>query len=60
VIKPPEDEAQEAQREHVAPPAGPWGGGVKPFLPPIAPINLGGGAPPAGDEPGPWGPHGKN
>ena len=58
----PEDEAQEAQQEPVAPP--PWAlgrdGGDKPFLPPIAPINLGGGAPPAGDEPGPWGPHGKN
>jgi len=62
-----EDETQEAQQEPAVAPGGPWGssapsvGGGKPFLPPVPPINLGGGAPPAADsEPGPWGPHGKN
>jgi heat shock protein HtpX len=56
-----EEETEAPQQEPAEPAGGPWGGGgAKPFLPPIAPINLGGGAPPAGDEPGPWGPHNKN
>jgi heat shock protein HtpX len=38
-------------------PAGDQRGGAKPFLPQRPPIELGGGSPAGGDEPGPWGPH---
>jgi heat shock protein HtpX len=64
--EPGEEETQAPQQEPAGPPpAGPWGGvltdGAKPFLPPVPPIRLGGGTPPADDsEPGPWGPHRKN
>jgi heat shock protein HtpX len=43
--------------------SGPWGSaadaqeGSKPFLPSKPPVELGGGPPGAGGEPGPWGPH---
>jgi heat shock protein HtpX len=58
-----EDEAQAQQQEPATPAGGPWGGGepatggAKPFLPPVAPIDLGGAS--GGSQPGPWGPHGK-
>jgi heat shock protein HtpX len=60
-------EVEAKQQEQVGMQEGPWGHGepaaegAKPFLPPHAPIQIGGDAPaPGGSEPGPWGPHGKN
>ena len=61
----PEPPPQEAQHEDQADPAAPavepaTTGGAKPFLPPQAPIQIGGGAPPTAGDPGPWGPHGRS
>jgi heat shock protein HtpX len=63
-----QDEVAAEQQEQVGASGRPWGGsaqpateGAKPFLPPQAPIQLGGNSPSAGgNEPGPWGPHGKS
>ena len=61
----PEEEAETPQIEdQTAAPGGPWGGGTgeqpaggdKPFLPQRPPVEIGGTAPPAGSEAGPWGP----
>ncbi len=60
----PEPEAQEETpqvEDQSAPAGGDTSGGASPFLPPRPPIELGGtGAPPGGDDPGPWGPHRRN
>jgi heat shock protein HtpX len=59
----PGQENETQEQEPAEPAGGPWStepatGGAKPFLPPLPPIDLGGAS--GGNEPGPWGPHGKN
>jgi heat shock protein HtpX len=70
-LPPPDAEAHGEPADAQPPaetPSGPWGepagqttGGAKPFLPQRPPVELGGtDSPPAGGEPGPWGPHGRS
>jgi heat shock protein HtpX len=53
-----EDQAAPAPAPASGPAAG--AGAAGPFLPPQPPIQLGGGPPPGGSDPGPWGPHGRS
>jgi heat shock protein HtpX len=54
----PEVDVPEVE-DQTAPASGP-SAGDKPFLPPEAPVVLGGSTPSAGSGPGPWEPHGKS